>query len=139
MAEEAMSSALSAFEKWKKVTPEERARYLFKGAAIMRRQKFELSAVLVLEAGKNWVEADAEVAEAIDFLEFYGREALRLAEPQPLTRLPGISCREPLFQPQVYRRDGRSPAFRRLQYVGHLRQGGRERLPALIQPGQSGD
>jgi 1-pyrroline-5-carboxylate dehydrogenase len=89
MAEEAMNSALAAFEKWKKVTPEERARYLFKGAAIMRRRKFELSAMLVLESGKNWVEADSEVAEAIDFLEFYGREALRLAEPQPLTRLPG--------------------------------------------------
>jgi len=89
MAEKAMDAAFGAFAKWKNLAPVERARYLFKGAAIMRRQRFELAATMVLESGKNWVEADADVAEAVDFLDFYAREALRLAETQPLTRLPG--------------------------------------------------
>ncbi len=89
LAEKAMAGAVETFEHWKKVSPHVRAGCLFKGAALMRRRKFELAASMVLEVGKNWVEADADVAEAIDFLEFYGREALRLAERQPLTRLPG--------------------------------------------------
>ena len=84
-----MGSALKAFETWKYVCPTERARYLFNAAAIMRRKKYEFSSYLVFEVGKNWVEADADVAEAIDFMEFYGREMLRLSEPQPLTRVPG--------------------------------------------------
>jgi 1-pyrroline-5-carboxylate dehydrogenase len=49
----------------------------------------ELSAWMVYEEGKSWVEADADVAEAIDFLEFYGREAIRYAQPQPLTPIAG--------------------------------------------------
>jgi len=82
LAERAMRAALYAFETWRFVEPSARAGYLFKAAAVMRRRKFEFIAWLVYEAGKNWGEADAEVAEAIDFLEFYGREAVRLGEPQ---------------------------------------------------------
>ncbi|MEW5784190.1 MAG: L-glutamate gamma-semialdehyde dehydrogenase [Bacillota bacterium] len=89
LAEKAMQAALDAFDSWSRLAPEERARYLFKAAAIIRRRKFALAAAMILEVGKNWAEADADVAEAIDFLEFYGREALRLAERQPLTRLVG--------------------------------------------------
>ncbi|MGZ4135068.1 MAG: aldehyde dehydrogenase family protein, partial [Tumebacillaceae bacterium] len=89
LAEEAMQSALSAFEWWQDVEPKERARVLLKASAIMRRRKYEFSAWLVYEAGKSWVEADADTAEAIDFLEFYAREMVRLAEDKELTRVDG--------------------------------------------------
>lgn len=89
LAEQAMQSALSTFETWKMVEPKERARVLLRASAIMRRRKYEFSAWLVYEAGKNWAEADADTAEAIDFLEFYAREMVRLAEEQNLTRLDG--------------------------------------------------
>ncbi|MCL6597906.1 MAG: L-glutamate gamma-semialdehyde dehydrogenase [Alicyclobacillus macrosporangiidus] len=89
VAEEAMQSALAAFETWKRKSFAERARYLLKAAAIMRRRKHELSAWMCYEAGKTWAEADADTAEAIDFLEFYAREAIRLGEVHPLVRIPG--------------------------------------------------
>ncbi|CCO09218.1 L-glutamate gamma-semialdehyde dehydrogenase [Desulforamulus hydrothermalis] len=89
LAELALSSAEQTFRMWSKVEPQERADYLFKAAAIMREKKYELSSWLVYEAGKNWAEADADTAEAIDFLEFYGREMYRLAGPQPLVKTPG--------------------------------------------------
>lgn len=88
-AEKAMQAALKAFETWKEVPAVERANYLFNVAALMRRRKYEFSAWLVYEAGKSWVEADADVAEAIDFMDFYAREAIRITETQPLTRCPG--------------------------------------------------
>lgn len=89
LAQQAVEAAAKAFPAWKNVPPEARARCLLKAAAILRRRKFEFSAWIVLEAGKNWVEADADTAEAIDFLEFYAREMMRLAQPQPLTPYPG--------------------------------------------------
>ena len=89
LAEQAMTSALTAFESWKKVSPEQRAEYIFKAARIMRERKHQLSAWLIMEIGKSWVEADGDVAEAIDFCEYYGREMLRLSNPAPLTKIPG--------------------------------------------------
>jgi len=89
LAEKAMQAAAKKFEEWKAVSPEARARILFRAAAILRRRKHEFSAWMVHEAGKNWPEADADTAEAIDFMEFYGREMIRLSERQPLTRIPG--------------------------------------------------
>ncbi|MEW6697744.1 MAG: L-glutamate gamma-semialdehyde dehydrogenase [Bacillota bacterium] len=89
LAELALGSANKAFATWSKTPPQERAVYLFKAAAIMRDKKYRLAGWLVYEAGKNWAEADADTAEAIDFLEFYGREMCRLAVPQPLVRIPG--------------------------------------------------
>ena len=86
---EAIEIAHKTFNEWKEKTAEERAGYLFKAAAIMRRRRFELSAVLVYETGKSWPEADGDLAEAIDFLEFYGREALRYGAPQEITPYPG--------------------------------------------------
>lgn len=83
----AIEAAWKAFEDWKRVPGPERSRYLYKAAAIMRRRKFELSAWEVLEAGKTWAEADADVAEAIDFLEYYGRQMERLAGPVSLVPL----------------------------------------------------
>jgi 1-pyrroline-5-carboxylate dehydrogenase len=87
--ERAMQAALAAFETWSRTEPATRARILLRAAAALRRRKHEFSAWLVYEVGKNWVEADADTAEAIDFLEFYAREMLRLAGPQPLTPSPG--------------------------------------------------
>ena len=77
-AELAMEVALKRFETWKKVDPRVRADILFKAAAIFRRRKFELSALMTLEAGKPWAEADADTAEAIDFLEYYANQILEL-------------------------------------------------------------
>lgn len=88
-ADQAMETALKTFETWRKVQACDRARYLLKAAEIMRAKKHELSAWIIYEIGKSWAEADGDTAEAIDFCEFYAREMLRLAEGQPLTKLPG--------------------------------------------------
>ncbi|RLG67064.1 MAG: L-glutamate gamma-semialdehyde dehydrogenase [Methanobacteriota archaeon] len=89
LAAKAVESAYESFDWWKNTPPEERARYLFAAASEMRRRIYEFSAWEIFEVGKSWLEAYADVAEAIDFLEFYGREMLRLAGEQPLTRIPG--------------------------------------------------
>lgn len=89
LANQAIDVASKTFETWKKTAPQERASYLFKAAELMRRRRFHYDALLVYEVGKSWVEADADIAEAIDFLEFYGREMLRYAEPHPVTPIPG--------------------------------------------------
>ena len=89
MADQAVKTAAMAFEEWKKVPAFERARYLLKAAAIMRRRKHELAAWMVYEVSKSWIEADGGVAEAIDFLEFYAREMMRISAPQPVTPYPG--------------------------------------------------
>ncbi|RKX71716.1 L-glutamate gamma-semialdehyde dehydrogenase [candidate division WOR-3 bacterium] len=89
LAEKALETALRRFEEWRFEKPETRAEYLFKAADIMRKRRLELAATMVLEVGKSWPEADADVAEAIDFLEFYGREAIRYGGKQPVTPYPG--------------------------------------------------
>ena len=83
LAQRAIEAAATAFETWRQVPYAERSRYLFSAASIIRARKHELSALIMLEVGKTWDEADGETAEAIDFLEFYGREMLRLGPPQP--------------------------------------------------------
>lgn len=88
-ANTAIETAWKAFETWKNTPVEERAELLFKIADIMRERKYELASWMVYEVGKNWVEADADVAEAIDFCDFYGREALRYAEKQLVVEWPG--------------------------------------------------
>src|SRR5213593_1206660 len=85
----AVEAAWQTFQTWKKVPAPERAEVLFRAAELLRRRRFENNAWMILEVGKSWAEADADTAEAIDFCEFYGREALRYAEPQPLTPVPG--------------------------------------------------
>jgi len=89
LAEQAMHAALTTFESWKKWRPEHRANILFKAAAILRRRKHEFSAYLVKEAGKPWKEADADTAEAIDFIEYYGRQMLRLKDGSPVVSRTG--------------------------------------------------
>jgi len=90
-AEEAIEAAGRAFESWRRVPARERAAWLLRAASLMRRRKFELSAWMVFEAGKTWPEADADTAEAIDFCDFYAREALRLLLPcaDRVTPIPG--------------------------------------------------
>lgn len=89
LAEKAVLTAYETFDKWKKVPPEKRAKVLFRAADIIRRRRFEINAWMISEVGKNWLEADADTCEAIDFLEFYGREMLRYAQKQPLTKVKG--------------------------------------------------
>jgi 1-pyrroline-5-carboxylate dehydrogenase len=88
-AQEAMDAAQRAFHSWSRVPVEVRASLLLNGATIIRDRKFEFAAWLTYEVGKNWAEADADVAETIDFLEFYAREALRLAQATTPIQLPG--------------------------------------------------
>jgi 1-pyrroline-5-carboxylate dehydrogenase len=88
-AERAMKAALEAFATWQYVAVAERAALLLQTAELIRKRKFDFCAWLTYEVGKNWVEADADVAETIDFLEFYAREALRLAETTTPIQLPG--------------------------------------------------
>lgn len=88
LAEKAMQAAVEAFKTWKKVKPETRADVLFKAAAIIRRRKHEFSALLTKEAGKPWNEADADTAEAIDFLEFYARQMLLIKDGVPVNSRP---------------------------------------------------
>lgn len=88
-ADEAIAAAERAFAGWRRVPAAERANYLFRAAGIMRRRKFDFAAWMVYEVSKSWAEADADVAEAIDFMEYYGREMLRLAAPQPVVPFPG--------------------------------------------------
>ncbi len=87
-AEKALRVAAETFETWKKVPAKERAEYIFKAAKLMRDRKYELCAWLSLEIGKSWAEADGDVAEAIDFCEYYAREMLRLDNPPKLTAIP---------------------------------------------------
>lgn len=80
LVEKAFAVAAATFESWSKVPAEVRAGYLFKAAAIIRRRKHEFSSWLLVEAGKSRAEADADTAECIDFLEYYGRQMLKLKE-----------------------------------------------------------
>ncbi len=88
-AEMAINAAHKAFESWKYTSAKERADYLFKAAKIMKKRRFEINAWMISEAGKNFAEADADTCEAIDFCEFYAREAIRYGLDQPLTPYPG--------------------------------------------------
>ncbi len=78
--DQAMEAAQAAFKEWREYTPEERAGVLFKAAAIARRRKHEFSAMMSYEAGKPWGQADADTAEGIDFLEYYGRQMIELGK-----------------------------------------------------------
>ncbi len=88
-ADMALETATKTFETWSRTAPEARARIMLRAAAIMRRRKFELLAWEVYEGGKPWGEADAQVAEAIDFLEYYAREMLRLKDGKGLYSVAG--------------------------------------------------
>jgi RHH-type proline utilization regulon transcriptional repressor/proline dehydrogenase/delta 1-pyrroline-5-carboxylate dehydrogenase len=88
-ADAAVREALESHPAWRRIAPEKRADYLFKAAGELRRQRVELAALEVIEVGKTWKDADSDVCEAIDYLEYYGREMMRLGNPVMLGDLPG--------------------------------------------------
>ena len=87
--EPAMKAALEAFESWSRTSWDERISLLLRTTELLRERKFELMAWLVYEVGKNWAEADADIAETIDFSNFYAHEALRLSKAKSPVQLPG--------------------------------------------------
>jgi RHH-type proline utilization regulon transcriptional repressor/proline dehydrogenase/delta 1-pyrroline-5-carboxylate dehydrogenase len=90
-AERALMAAANFQREWRQTPARQRVEILFAAAALMRRRRFELSAWEVFEVGKSWREADADVAEAIDYLEYYGRQMLRWSVPHTTQTLPGES------------------------------------------------
>ena len=88
----AVESAARVFETWKRVAPDVRAGYLFKAAETVRARRDDFNALLVLEVGKSWIEADADTAEAIDFLEFYARSSSNRRATRPWSRRSSSSC-----------------------------------------------
>jgi 1-pyrroline-5-carboxylate dehydrogenase len=87
--EPAMQAALKAFASWSQTSFEERASLLFHVGDVLRERKFEFCAWLVFEVSKNWAEADADIAETIDFAEYYAREARRLSRTELPVQMPG--------------------------------------------------
>ncbi|THB79268.1 MAG: L-glutamate gamma-semialdehyde dehydrogenase [Desulfobulbaceae bacterium] len=95
----AIEAASNVAESWKSLTGAERAHYLFKAADIARKRIYELSAWQVIEVGKQWGQAQADVAEGIDFLEYYAREMIRLDSPRRMGRAPG-EMNQLIYQPK---------------------------------------
>ena len=89
LANRAVDAAATAFESWRRVPAQQRIGYLVKAADMMRQRKFELCAWIIFEVSKSWAEADADVAEAIDFCEYYAREMERLVSAPDLVQMPG--------------------------------------------------
>ena len=89
LADRAVETMYANFPAWSKTPPADRVAMAVKTASIIRERKLEFDAWLVLEAGKTWPEAEAEVAEAIDFCEYYAREMERLSGPQEVVQMPG--------------------------------------------------
>ena len=88
-AEPAIQAALAAFPAWSRTPVQERVALLLRVSELISRRKFTLCAWLTYEVGKNWAEADADVAECIDFLQFYAREALKLDAATTPIPFPG--------------------------------------------------
>jgi RHH-type proline utilization regulon transcriptional repressor/proline dehydrogenase/delta 1-pyrroline-5-carboxylate dehydrogenase len=87
--DKAVAAAARAHLTWRDVDPRERAEYLIKAAAVARDRIYELSAVQVLEVGKQWDQAYHDVTEAIDFMEYYARDMIRLGTPRRMGNAPG--------------------------------------------------
>ncbi len=97
--DDAIAAARAAFVRWSDTPGTRRAQYLKDAARWMRDHRYELSAWQVWEIGKQWGEASADVAEAIDYLEYYAREMVRLGGPHPLPSVPGES-NQYLYEPR---------------------------------------
>jgi RHH-type transcriptional regulator, proline utilization regulon repressor / proline dehydrogenase / delta 1-pyrroline-5-carboxylate dehydrogenase len=85
----ARGAATEAFPAWRAQGAEKRAEVLLGAAQILRSRRLELAAIQVRECAKPWPEADGDVCEAIDFLEYYAREAIRLDQGADLLQVPG--------------------------------------------------
>ena len=88
-ADQAIEEAWKAFKWWSRFPAEERAAFLFRAAEVLRRRRHEFTAWMVHEVGKNWLEADADVAEAIDYLDYYAHQMLKFAQRQELAWIYG--------------------------------------------------
>jgi RHH-type proline utilization regulon transcriptional repressor/proline dehydrogenase/delta 1-pyrroline-5-carboxylate dehydrogenase len=97
--ERALATAHGAFPSWRAIPAAERAAALIRAAGLMRQRRDELSAIIVKENGKNWRNADADVCEAIDFCEYYAREAIPLFTHARLGRFTG-ELNETVYQPR---------------------------------------
>ncbi len=89
LADKAVETAVAASGNWGKTSPEKRANFLFDSAEIMRERRFDLAAWIITEVGKTRREADADVVEAIDFLNYYGHEILRIGKTKKTDPIPG--------------------------------------------------
>ena len=89
LARRAVETANETFQTWSRTSAEERAGLLFRVSGLLRERKHYFSAWMIHEVAKTWAEADGDTAEAIDFCEFYAREMLRYAGPQPLVQIEG--------------------------------------------------
>ncbi|MDH5681897.1 MAG: L-glutamate gamma-semialdehyde dehydrogenase, partial [Spirochaetota bacterium] len=89
LLEKAIHTATSSQSQWERTSPAKRVEYLYRAADIMRRERYSLAALQIVEVGKTWPEADGDVTEAIDFLRYYGGEMLKLGSPKRLGSLPG--------------------------------------------------
>ncbi len=87
--DKAITGAKEAYLKWRDVSPRERAQVLLDAAKYCKENIYELSALQVLEVGKQWDQAQGDVAEAIDFMEYYAREMIRLGDPKRMGNAPG--------------------------------------------------
>ncbi|SDH76986.1 delta-1-pyrroline-5-carboxylate dehydrogenase [Alteribacillus persepolensis] len=117
LVDKAFDAATRAFETWRHTNPTARAEVLFRAAAIMRRRKHEFSALLVKEAGKPWKEADADIAEAIDFLEYYARQMIELKQGKP------INSRDGEFNQYVYQPMGAAVTIPPWNFAGAIMVG----------------
>jgi RHH-type proline utilization regulon transcriptional repressor/proline dehydrogenase/delta 1-pyrroline-5-carboxylate dehydrogenase len=97
--DQAVGAARAALPSWRDTSPRVRAACLFRAADLARKRIFNLAAWEILEVGKQWDQAHADVIEAVDFLEYYGREMLRLAGPHRMGRAPG-ELNQYLYQPK---------------------------------------
>lgn len=91
-AENAVAAASAAFPKWRATPVEDRAKMLERAADLMESRRLALNSLLILEAGKPWLEADGDVSEAIDFCRFYAVEMRKLAKPVVTQAVPGERC-----------------------------------------------
>jgi RHH-type proline utilization regulon transcriptional repressor/proline dehydrogenase/delta 1-pyrroline-5-carboxylate dehydrogenase len=91
-ADAAVAASVAFFPKWRATPVDDRAKMLERAADLMESRRFEINALLILEAGKPWGEADSDVSEAIDFLRFYAIEMRRLAKPIITQAVPGERC-----------------------------------------------
>src|SRR5258708_227491 len=91
-AEAAVTSARDAFPAWRATPADDRAKILERAADLMESRRFELNSLLILEAGKPWIEADADISEAVDFCRFYAIGMRKLARPVVTQAVPGERC-----------------------------------------------
>ncbi len=91
-ADDAVAASVAFFPKWRATPVADRAAILLRAADLMESRRMEINSLLILEAGKPWVEADGDLSEAIDFLRFYALEMVKLAKPVVTQAVPGEKC-----------------------------------------------